>query len=164
MVTPTSSLHGLTLTEVIISLAVMVIFSVSAISAFIVNQKSALISIYNTEANRYMQETLDVINQTNFSAVANFSATNYSINLDALSPTLPVAGSTGFKTFQTRPGSEWKTNVNSSVAYETMVNVSNTGAYKRAEVFIYWRYLDRFMTNRTVVLKANDNVNVTVGP
>lgn len=145
---------GVTLTEVVISLAVMAAFSASAISAFIINQKSSLVGAYNSEANRILHRYVQMVQSTNYSSLNTQVYTNYNESSIGGEGAMSAGA---IRTFRTRPGVEWRTNLQGALAYETILNVSESNTFKKVEITVYWECMGRFMTNRTSLMRARNN-------
>ncbi|MDK3162328.1 hypothetical protein QPK87_38145 [Kamptonema cortianum] len=176
-------ISGITLAEVVISMSILMIASISIISGFIFMQRSAMDSAYYTGAQRILQmHSEGVLGMASKDIVTtNFVAYNYSgLRVTSISDESVQEGLTNnsLKTFQafTRSGTNIVStnitvmedavlaysifyNVTTNMVSGTYTGVTNSSsfnkAYRTAEISVMW-YNTRGMSNRVsaVVMKS----------
>jgi len=154
------SVAGISLVEVVLAVCLVTVFCASALTALLMSQVYSSLSIFNSQANRINRNIAETVLSTNYERVVTTVYTNYDFSLMVKTSDPEFQGQsnvTGSKTFRTRQtGGEWMTNIAAAVAFETVVNVKDLGAYREADIHTYWFYHGRYMTNSLAVARADD--------
>lgn len=152
---------GMTLVEVVLAMALVTVFSASALSAYMMNQTYATLSIYNSHANRINQRQAEILLVTNYHHITSDSLISYDHMVTPASTGddfSEVENRYSPKEFTSRPGHQWTTNLAAIVAYETVTDVRDKVSYKEIELHTYWNFNGKYMTNSLTVARAKDSL------